>query len=172
MEALAQTLQDALGTALAVYLGPEYLDKEPQMPQIIVIPTDEQIMPPTQGGQAVAAETSQMVDIICRAITYTDARDLALLCWTLLVPLRAKTTASIKYGTEVWNNYNVRSATLTVTVTAPVLKASITLARIEEVAAHHRYTIPAPTQEVSDDQTGTEGYRGDFHEHADPKHRF
>ncbi|MDV6376372.1 hypothetical protein [Deinococcus arenicola] len=172
MEDLAQALQDALGTALAVYLGPEHLDDQPELPHVIVVPTAETLTPPTQNPQQLVGDSAMTVDVICRAVTYQDARTLALLCWTALMPLRARPTAAVQYGSEPWGDYTVRSAVLTVTVTAPVLRSDVTLARIEEIAAHHRYLIPATQQEVSNDQEPEGGtYRGDFHEHADPVHR-
>lgn len=172
MEALAQALQDALGSQIAVHVGPEYLDSEAELPHVIMVPTTEALTPPTQLPQQLVGDSAQQVDVICRAVTYEDARALALLCWSALMTVRARPTAGIQYGSEIWSNYTVRSATLTVTITAPVLRQDVTLARIEQIAAHHRYLIPTQ-QEVSNDQEpeGAYRYRGDFHERADPQHR-
>ena len=171
MEGLTQTLKGALAPHAGVYLGPENLTEQPELPHVIVVPTSENLEPPTQAAQILAGEAVQQVDLICRAATFEDARLLALLCWQ--VPgLGISKAAQIKYGSESWGAYTARSATLTVTLPIRLTREDVTLARIQEIGFHARYLNPTQ-QEVSNDQDQANGaVRGDFHEHSDPEHRF
>lgn len=141
-----------------------------QLPHVIVIPTTESLAPPAQNARDVAGDAAQTVDLICRAETYQNARLLALHAWQA-PGLGISRTAQIRYGSETWGNRTVRSATLTVTVPARLLKTDLTLARIAEVGVHVRQQPPTLPPEVNDDQAeGT--VQLDFHEHGDPPHRF
>ena len=174
MEGLTQTLKAALAPHAGVYLGPENLTEQPELPHVIVIPTSENLEPPTQAAQILAGEAVQQVDLICRAATFEDARLLALLCWQVPgLGINKAAQAQIKYGSESWGAYTARSATLTVTLTIRLMREDVTLARIAEVGFHTRYINPTQ-QEVSNDQDQQIGgaVRGDFHEHGDPIHRF
>lgn len=171
MEGLTQALRAALSPHAGVYLGPENLTEQSELPHVIVVPTAETLSGPEQAARQVAGQATQTVDLVCRAATFEDARLLALLCWQ--VPgMGISKAAQIRYGSETWSSYTVRSATLTVTVPATLLREDVSLARIEQVGFHTRYVNPNTQQEVSNDQDQSNRVRGDFHEHADPEHRF
>ena len=172
MEEFAKQLKAALNH-YGVYIGPESLTRQPQLPHVIVIPVEETLTPPMRSGAGVqlAAEAQQTVDIICRADTYEQARALALLCWQMPGIDR---NARMTYGSETWESKVVRSVRLRAVLPLAIARSDITLARIEFIGQHVRYEVlTAP--EVQDDpqkNPGTGTVRSDFHEHADPRHRF
>lgn len=164
MEALAQQLQDALiveGTAIPVYLGPEHLTDQPELPHAIVVPTGEELSTPEQATRDTLATSAQTVDILCRAMSFEDARALALLCYSALLPLNARKDARIDYGSEVWDRYTVRTARLTVTLPARLTRADVTRVSVLSVLARHHLPPPAAPQEAPDDQTDPQ-YTGEF----------
>lgn len=169
MEEFATRLRELLTGKAGVYLGPEELVKQPKLPHVIVVPTEEQITQPV--SKLNAADALLLVDLNCRAETFEDARKLALLCWGF--DLGFKKEASIRYGTDTWSNRAVRVAQLSVAIPAPIPREDIVLARVEFVGQHVRYD-PLTFKEVSNDpnESNPGSVRGDFHEHADPTHRF
>lgn len=168
MEDFATKLREALAGKAGVFLGPEELVKQPKLPHVIVIPTEEALT--EAQGQLNAGASTLQVDLNCRAETFQDARALALVCWAL--GLGTQKTAQIRYGTDTWSNRSVRVARLTLTIPSPIPREDVTLARVEFIGQHVRYQ-PLTFKEVSDDQQENAGtVRGDFHEHDDPKHRF
>ena len=63
MEEFARQLKAALNH-YGVYIGPESLTRQPQLPHVIVIPVEETLTPPMRSGAGVqlAAEAQQTVD--------------------------------------------------------------------------------------------------------------
>ena len=172
MEEFARQLKAALNH-YGVYIGPESLTRQPQLPHVIVIPVEETLTPPMRSGAGVqlAAEAQQTVDIICRADTYEQARALALLCWQMPGIDR---NARMTYGSETWETKVVRSARLSAVLPALLKRGGVALAPIEFIGQHTRYEV-LTFQEVQDEPQkapGTGAVRSDFHEHADPEHRF
>lgn len=172
MEEFAKQLKAAL-EHYGVYIGPEALVRQPQLPHVIVIPVEETLTPPvrTAGRVQLAGEAQQTVDIICRADTYEQARALALLCWQMPGIDR---NARMTYGSETWESKVVRSVRLRAALPISIARSDITLARIEFIGQHVRYEV-LTLPEVQDDPQKNDGsgsVRTDFHEHDDPPHRF
>lgn len=156
MEALAQQLQDVLtasGHQIAVYLGPEHLDIQTELPHAIVVPTGEELATPEQATRDTLATSAQTLDVLCRAVTFEDARGLALMCYAALLPLNARREARIDYGSEVWGDYTIRTARLTITLPARLTREDVTRVRIFDVLARHHLPKPAAAQEATDDPT-------------------
>ena len=167
METLAEQLRSAL-KHYGVHLGSEHLVQQPKLPHVVMIPVREALTAPTQAAHVLAGDAQQTINLVCRADTYEQARQLALLCWQLPDFQR---TAELHYGTETWGTKTIRVARLVGTVPLRIARKDLTLARIAEVGVHVRQQPPTLPPEVNDDQAeGT--VQLDFHEHGDPPHRF
>lgn len=171
MEANAQALQDALGERVPVYLGREWLIKQPELPHAVFVPTDEALSAPTPApgvrASELLADDALSVDVVCRAATFEDARALALLCWSSLRAQGAAPAATIRYGGEEWGGVPIRVATLSLTLPALLTRDDLTRVRVEEIVARHHLPTPTPSQEVPRDPTD-QTYRDEFRDGADP----
>lgn len=148
MEALAQQLQDALGPTIAVYLGSEWLDRQPQLPFVIVVPGDASYEPPD--GTRPGALASVMLDtaFVCKAALFEEAVLLAEACYGVIGTGKS---ARLRLGTEVWEGYYVRKATLTVTSPATLTRDDVT--RVRALTFTQLAQFHPSTPEVPDDQT-------------------
>lgn len=141
MEAEAQKLQDALGNSMAVYLGSEWLVKQPAVPHVVVLPGSADYGPPSTPGSLAAVRLQETY--LCRAMTFEEASQLAEFCYGVLAPGQ---TASSRLSTEVWGDYNVRTAALTITYPATLTRDDIERVRVHTFTQH----IEFKTQEVQD----------------------
>lgn len=159
MEAIAQKVQDALGKGIAVYLGSEWLVKEPKLPHVIVVPGDATYGPPEGVRDALAGVTAN-AGFVCKALLFEEATLLAEACYAAVAP--AGRTASMRLSSELWGDRVIRVATITIPFTGALLRTGVTRAHVEQILA--RYHLPRPTtdpQEVPDDQE-IPNYTGSF----------
>ena len=164
METLAQQLQDALGPTVAVYLGAEYMERQPELPHVVVVPAGAEIRPPSGLNPGALADASLEVRLIARAVRFDEAQLLAEACYTVL---RATSpSASLKLRSEAWGDYTVRVADLSVTLPASIPAGAITRVQVLTFAQHLKFTQQeAPDgQDISGQPTGSTS----FLEHADP----
>ncbi len=94
METLAQQLQDALGTGVAVYLGSEYLDRQPQLPLVIVLPGSVRYDAPDGSVADALAMGTAETTLVCKAVTFEEAALLADLCYAAIGPGEARHLAA------------------------------------------------------------------------------
>lgn len=136
MEGTQEALQEVLDP-LPIYLGPEALVDQPELPHVVMIPISDVLSPATKTGITTLASATGTTEYICRATTFQDARDLALLVLTALLPLGGKAdTASIRYGSEPWGNYVARVARMTVLTPLIAEKTDITRVRVLTFIQH------------------------------------
>lgn len=150
MEALAQTLQNAMPPDVSVYLGAEYAESQPRLPHVVVVPSGARYGPPDGSTRDTLAQVALEVAVLCRAALFEEATLLADLCYAAL-PGRSP-EASIRYGSEVWGDYTVRAARLTVTLPAALTRADITRVRVATFTQDARF-LTLPPSEVPDDET-------------------
>ncbi|WP_027480530.1 hypothetical protein [Deinococcus pimensis] len=156
MEAVAEKLTAALAP-LVVRVGPEHLNAQFELPHVIVIPRDDEfeavssaVTPPgSRPTPGALASVGTLVDFICRVdATYESARALALLVLEALIPSGADVPrSSIRYGNEVWSDFTLRSAVLTVRFPQVVRATGITRARIDEII-QHAHILPLTPEET------------------------
>jgi hypothetical protein len=157
IDATAEALALALGCA--VYVGPEHLGEKQELPHIICVPTGDDFKALDSRSKASLAQVDQTADFICRARTYTDAQQLALVALEALAKLKARVDGSrIRYGNESWGGAEtyVRSATLSVVfpVTLP-LQVNLRV-HVETITQHVRELelITVTQQEAPDGLSG------------------
>lgn len=155
MEALAQQLQDALGANVAVYLGSEWLDNQPQLPHVIVLPGGGTYRPPDGSSRLALADIDLRTTIRCKAVLFEEAVLLAEACYAALVDT-ASGTADLRLASELWGDYTVRLADLTVTQPAVLTRSDVALVRVRTFTQHVHLT-PTSTPEVPNDQAAPEG---------------
>ncbi|GGI87237.1 hypothetical protein [Deinococcus wulumuqiensis] len=127
METLAQQLQDALGTGVAVYLGSEYLDRQPQLPLVIVLPGSVRYDAPDGSVADALAMGTAETTLVCKAVTFEEAALLADLCYAAIGPGKPATS---RLRSETWGDYTVRVADLTITFPAVLTRSDITRVRV------------------------------------------
>lgn len=155
MEAMAQKVQDALGKDIAVYLGSEWLSNQPQLPHVIVVPGDATYGPPEGQRDALAGVTVNAA-FVCKALLFEEAVLLAEACYAAVAP--PGNAASMRLSSELWGEYVVRVATMSIPFPATLQRTDVTRAHVEQIFA--RYHLPRPTpdpQEVPDDQENPSG---------------
>lgn len=151
MEALAQQLQDAFtaeGKPIAVYLGSEWLDRQPELPHVIVVPGNASYTPSDGTTQDTLADVQLDTVFICKAMTFEDA---ALLADYVYATLAEGRDARMNLRTEVWGDYNVRVAQLSVTYPARLRRSDVTRLLVDAFTQYAQFTTR--TQEVPDDPT-------------------
>jgi len=135
-----EEVQEALAAALdplPIFLGPETLVDQPELPHVVMIPISDTLSVPQKVDVDTLAAATGSTEYICRAATYQAARDTALMVLEALLPLGGQvTTATIRYGTETWSNYAVRVARLTVLTPMIASKEGITRVRVETFIQH------------------------------------
>ncbi|MFC6592409.1 hypothetical protein ACFP81_10660 [Deinococcus lacus] len=142
MEAEAQRLQNALPD-IAVYLGSEWLVKQPAVPHVVVMPGNADYSPPAVPGSLAAVRLQETY--LCRAMTFEEAVQLAEFAYAALAPGQS---ASVRLGTEVWGDYFVRTAALTITYPATLTREDVTRVRVKDFTQHAQFTNP--NKEVPD----------------------
>lgn len=147
METLAQQLQDALGTGVAVYLGSEYLDRQPQLPLVIVLPGSVRYDAPDGSVADALAMGTAETTLVCKAVTFEEAALLADLCYAAIATGR---NAQTRLRTEPWGDYNIRVADLTITFPAVLTRQDITRVRVEQFTQLAQFI---GTPEVPHDET-------------------
>lgn len=149
MEAEAQKLQDALGGSLAVYLGSEWLTKQPTLPHVLVLPGGAEYGPPTLPGTLAAVRLRETY--LCRALTFEQAVQLAEFAYATLAPGQS---ASVQLSSEVWGDYTVRTAALSLTYPATLAREDVERIQIQAFTQLADIT-PHSTKEVPDDEIET-----------------
>lgn len=148
METLAQQLQDALHAyGVAVYLGSEWLDKQPSLPLVVVVPGSVTYGPPDGSVDGVLAQGTAETALICKATTFEEAVQLADLCYAAVAPGRPATS---RMRSEVWGDYTVRVADLSVTFPAVLGRSDITRVRVDHFTQRAQFIA---TPEVAHDET-------------------
>lgn len=157
MEALAQQLQDALdatGKKIAVHLGSEYLSRQPKLPHIVVAPGGGTYGPPDGSVRGGLASLTLDTHIICKAVKFEEA---ALLAEFAYVTLGLGKTARLALRSEVWDNYTVRVADLTLSLPGALTRDDITRVKVTHFIQHAQITPLTITPEVPDDQESPTG---------------
>lgn len=153
MEAQAQQLQDALGPDIAVYLGSEWLSRQQGLPQVVVIPGDAEFTAPDGSVAGALASVQLGVTCVCKAATFEEAALLAQACYAAL---GLNTRATMRLRTELWGDYNVRIAALTITFPATLTRGDVTRVRVHTFTQLAEFGHPPPT-EAPDDETRPDG---------------
>ena len=152
MEAEAQKLQDALGPNIPVYLGSEWLSRQPELPHVVVIPGNVEYRPPAAAGQFTLADATVGTTVLCKATLFEEALALADACYAALTPGRA---ASVRLGSEVWGDYTVRTAALSISQDASVTRDYVERIRVQTFTQVADITPISTTEEVPNDETET-----------------
>lgn len=161
MEALAQTLQDAFkeqagenSLPVPVFLGSEWLDRQNELPLVIVVPGSATYGPPDGSVRGALAGVQTDQHLICKAMTYEDAVLLAEFCYEVLAVGRA---ATMRLRSEVWGDYTVRVADMQVTFPAALTRSDITRVKVKTFTEHVQFTNPSPQQEIPNEQNQATG---------------
>jgi hypothetical protein len=157
MEEKIRLLTLALGPKIGVYLGPEHLTEERELPHVIAVPVADDFSASASGGKTALAQVDESIDFICRAGTYTDVRTLARLVLQEMSKQGAKVEGTrAKYGSEPWGHGYARSATITVTFPATFRPVVNILAHVETITQHIRELnlITVTQQEAPDGLSG------------------
>lgn len=155
METLAQQLQDALGKDIAVYLGSEWLERQPRLPLVIVVPGNVRYDAPDGSVADALAMGTAETTLICKAVTFEEAALLADLCYAAIGTGRP---AQTRLRTEPWGDYNIRVADMGIQFPATLTRQDITRVRVEHFTQLAQFIA---TPEVANDET----YRPDGETH-------
>lgn len=153
MEALAQQLQDALGPSIAVYLGSEWAVKQPALPHVIVMPAGGTYEPPSGAVRYALADAQIRTTIRAKAALFEEA---VLLAEAAYAAVAQGTRAEIRLASEVWGDYTVRMADLTITQPATLTRDDIALVKVKTFTQHAHFA-PTRTPEVPSDESNPEG---------------
>ncbi len=134
MEELAQIIQDALGPTVAVYLGVEWAEKQPALPHVVIVPGGATYGPPDGSKPNLIAQGTLDLRVLCKAVRFDEASDLADLCYAA-APGKSP-LARMTYRSEVWGDYTVRVADLTLTLPSTLARTDITRVRVEQFTQH------------------------------------
>lgn len=155
MEEFQEALQAALGT-VPVYLGAENVERQPQVPHVIVVPRGT-IYGPSDGSvrDAIATGTTD-ISVVCRAARFDEAEALADLVYAA-APGRAP-NAKLSFRSEIWGEYVVRVADLILTIPTSLTSADISRVKVLTFTQHLDMLPLTPTIEVPNDQTPPDGH--------------
>ncbi|GGL15870.1 hypothetical protein GCM10010844_38460 [Deinococcus radiotolerans] len=153
MESLAQQLQNALPN-VPVYLGSEWLEQQPQLPFMILLPTGGQYTAPSGQARLAIADVQLDTTVICKAALFEEALLLAEVAYAALAQGK---DASVKLRSEVWGDYTVRVADLTFSTPAVLTRDDVALVHVKTFTQRVHVTPPTSTPEVPDDAERPEG---------------
>lgn len=158
MEAIAQRVQDyftAEGKQISVYLGTEWLEKQPELPHVIVVPGDGDYSPPASGQRDALADVQIGVAFVCKSALFEEAVLLAEACYAAVQPSASK-RATLRLRSELWGNYVIRVATLNATFPGVLTRADLARVRVLTFTQLAQY-IPRPPEVPDDPETRPEG---------------
>ncbi|WP_189088549.1 hypothetical protein [Deinococcus ruber] len=132
------------------------MEKQPEIPHVIVVPSGATYGPPTEGGRDVIASGTRDIRIICRAWRFDEAEALADLVYAASPTKSPNARLSLK--SEVWSDYTARVADLLLTLPTTLTRTDITRVHVEQFTQRVDLLPLIPTPEVSNDQTPPDGH--------------
>ncbi|MFC5846734.1 hypothetical protein [Deinococcus petrolearius] len=158
MEAIAQRVQDYLaaqGQQIAVYLGSEWLEKQPELPHVIVVPGDGEYAAPDGSARDALAGVQIGVGFVCKGALFEEATLLAEACYAAVRP-SANLRATLRLRSELWGNYVIRVATLSATFPGVLTRGDVARVRVTQFTQLAQY-LPRPSEVPDDPETRAEG---------------
>lgn len=151
MEELTQAIQNAVGPNIPVYLGVEWAERQMNLPHVIVVPAGATYGPPTDNRLDVIAAGTADIRVLCKAVRFDEASDLADLVYAA-APGKSP-LARLTYRSEVWGDYTVRVADLTLTLPTVLRSTDIKRVRVEQFT-QHVFVLPLETLTPQEAQNG------------------